>query len=84
MKDEALSMAISKAGGVTRLAEALGITTEAVYQWERCPQRRVLAVVAATGGKVKAYQLRPDLYPAPAPRKRRAPLDTPKQQSAQP
>lgn len=33
--------AIEKAGGLTRLAELLGITPAAVSQWETVPQARV-------------------------------------------
>ena len=65
MRDKALTRAIESAGGVTRLAESLGITAAAVAQWTRVPDRRVLAVERATGRKVKRHELRPDLYPPP-------------------
>lgn len=57
--------AVEAAGGVTRLAEALGIGRSAVSQWPRVPVERVLAVEAATG--VPRHELRPDIYPPPAP-----------------
>lgn len=53
--------AIAAAGGVTRLAEAVGVSRSAVSQWPRVPANRVLAVEKATG--VPRHELRPDIYP---------------------
>lgn len=47
-----------------RLAKAIKITPGALSQWDRVPADRVLAVEAATG--VSRYDLRPDIYGAPA------------------
>ena len=59
---EALAEAIRRAGSRYRLAKAIGITTQAVYQWTGAtPPERVLDVEAATG--VSRHDLRPDLYP---------------------
>ena len=44
-RNEALGLAIERAGGVTALAAALGVTKAAVSQWETIPIRHV-AVVA--------------------------------------
>jgi len=46
------------------LAEALGISRQAVQQWEWVPEDRVLEVEEATG--VHRSLLRPDLYPHPS------------------
>jgi DNA-binding transcriptional regulator YdaS (Cro superfamily) len=53
--------AIVQAGGLVALARALGVTVQAVSQWDRVPSERVLAVEAASG--VSRCDLRPDLYP---------------------
>ena len=62
-KSEALRRAIEKAGGLAELAAPLGITPQAVSQWDEVPPLRVLAVEAASG--VPRHELRPDLYPPP-------------------
>jgi len=62
MRDEALSKAVSIVGGNAALARSLGITREAVSQWDRCPAERVVAVSDATGGKVTTEDLRPDIF----------------------
>jgi len=62
---EALSQACRLIGGVRAMADSLGVTPSAVGQWingkrpipaERCP-----SIERATGGKVRAEQLRPDV-----------------------
>lgn len=67
-RNRALAKAIKEAGGVAALARYItehydSITTQAISQWRQCPSDRVLQVEAATGGKVRREQLRPDLYP---------------------
>lgn len=59
-----VEIAISAAGGVTKLAEALSISSQAVSQWKRIPAERVIDVERVTG--VVRQTLRPDLYPAEA------------------
>jgi DNA-binding transcriptional regulator YdaS (Cro superfamily) len=52
-------------GSDTRVAEYLGISRQALQQWERVPVRHVLALEALTG--VSRHELRPDVY-GPAPK----------------
>ena len=61
MKQAALIQAIEIAGGASALANALGISQEAVSQWRRVPHGRVFAVERLTG--VSRHELRPDVYP---------------------
>lgn len=62
-----LTRAIRAAGGVTRLARAIGVTSAAVAQWHMVPAARIQAVSAATG--IPPAELRPDLAEALAARK---------------
>lgn len=63
-----------RAGGVAALAEHLGVTYQAVAQWDDVPARHCVAVHLLTG--VPLSTLRPDLYPpdlvSARPEKRRA------------
>lgn len=63
-KNAALSKAIEAAGGLAELAKPLGITPQAVSQWDEVPPLRVLAVERISG--VSRHELRPDLYPVEA------------------
>lgn len=55
-------------GGPTRLAEILGINRAALYNWnKRIPAERVLAIEAATNGRVTRHEMRPDIYPENTP-----------------
>jgi DNA-binding transcriptional regulator YdaS (Cro superfamily) len=69
MSREIIERAIEAAGGQTALAKALGIKTQAISQWKHngVPAEKALAVERASGGKVKCHELRPDVFPAPAP-----------------
>lgn len=60
-KTDALRRAITNAGGVGGLGAGLGISAQAVSQWDEVPPLRVLAVERLTG--VPRHELRPDLYP---------------------
>jgi len=63
-KDEALKKAIQRVGSGEALAGLLGITPQALSQWDRVPPLRVLEVERHTG--VPRHDLRPDIYPAPS------------------
>lgn len=63
-RKQALKRAIDAAGGSGALAATLGITAQAVSQWDEVPPLRVLAVERVSG--VPRHELRPDLYPEPA------------------
>lgn len=52
--------------GASAIARELGITPQAVGQWERVPAGRVLEVERVTG--VSRSDLRPDLYPPSEPK----------------
>ena len=63
-RTEALKRALKAAGGLAGLADPLGISIQAISQWDEVPPLRVLAVERVTG--VPRHELRPDLYPAPS------------------
>lgn len=60
-KTQALQRAINAVGGLDGIARPLGITPQAVSQWDEVPPMRVLAVERITG--IPREELRPDLYP---------------------
>lgn len=60
--DKALEKAIEKIGSSKALAQALGVSAQAVSQWEKVPTLRVLDVERLTG--IPRHELRPDIYPA--------------------
>lgn len=64
-----LYRAIEAAGGFRALADKLGITRQAVWQWRQCPVRWVLDIERLSG--VPRTLLRPDIYP-PHQRRQRA------------
>jgi len=63
MVDSPLNRAVKAAGGASALGRSLGITSQAISQWDIVPAERVIAVERATDGKITRYELRPDLYP---------------------
>lgn len=67
MRDAATTEAIKAAGGISALADLLGIRPQAVAGWRRVPAERCHAVSAATD--IPLFKLRPDLWPPP-PRRR--------------
>lgn len=73
--ETAIERARTKAGGLTKLATALGIKPPSVAEWIKrglAPPERCIAIEEATGGKVTRYELRPDVFgPAPADSKKR-------------
>lgn len=60
-KSAALKRAMETAGGQAKFARLIGVTAQAVSQWDEVPPLRVLAVERVTG--VPRHELRPDLYP---------------------
>lgn len=60
--DTALARAIELVGGPAALARTLGITSQAVSQWDRVPVERAFEVERATNGQVTAEELRPDFF----------------------
>lgn len=61
IKTEALKRAVKVSGGQAEFARLIGITAQAVSQWDEVPPLRVLEVERVSG--VSRYELRPDLYP---------------------
>ena len=58
--DDALDKAITAAGGAAALARHLGITSQAISQWDRVPVTRAAAVERLTG--IPRAELRPDVF----------------------
>jgi DNA-binding transcriptional regulator YdaS (Cro superfamily) len=59
-----LARAVRLSGGQATFARLLGVTAQAVSQWDKVPPLRVLEVERVSG--VSRQELRPDLYPAEA------------------
>ena len=58
-----LSQAIAILGGLEATGEALGVTKQAVSQWDECPPKRVVRLSQATG--IPRHKIRPDIFPPP-------------------
>ncbi len=70
--NKAIKAAIAIVGTQKELAKACGVSQAAVQKWlhgkAKVAPQNVASLVAATGGKVGAYQIRPDLpglFPPP-------------------
>lgn len=65
MTNKALQKAIEECGTQEVLADKTGVKQATISRWlkSRVTAESVLAVEAATGGKVTRHDLRPDLYP---------------------
>lgn len=62
--NEAIQRAVEIVGSQKRLAEACGVSQPAVHKWLNgglVSPEKVIAIVNATNGVVKAHQIRPDL-----------------------
>lgn len=64
--DPIIDEAAAVFGGKQGLADALGITLQAVRKWKRIPPGRVIEIERITG--IPREQLRADLFGAPRPR----------------
>jgi DNA-binding transcriptional regulator YdaS (Cro superfamily) len=63
LREDGLEAAIEAAGGLRALARLLGITHQAILQWQerdKVPADRILDIERVTG--VGRERLRPDLY----------------------
>lgn len=59
-----IKKAVDITGSQAALARACGVSSVAVFRWlngRRVKADYVMSIVKATGGEVKAYQIRPDL-----------------------
>ncbi|EJB9161157.1 helix-turn-helix domain-containing protein [Salmonella enterica] len=59
-----IQRALNIVGSQKRLADECGVTQPAVHKWLKggmVSPEKVSAIVNATGGKIKAYEIRPDL-----------------------
>ncbi|HGJ5880229.1 MULTISPECIES: transcriptional regulator [Arsenophonus] len=59
-----IKKAISIVGGQKKLAKICGVSQPAVHKWlkgGKISPERVMTIVNATDGLIKAYELRPDL-----------------------
>ena len=64
-RDPVLGRAISFLGGLRATGKALGVSFQAVGQWNRVPARWAIPLEAATGGKITRYEIRPDIFGPP-------------------
>lgn len=72
MVDQAIEKAINILGSQKKLAMKVGVSQPNVWSWlhrkKKVSPERVLKIVHATEGEVKAHQIRPDLpelFPPP-------------------
>ncbi|MBL5819897.1 helix-turn-helix domain-containing protein [Serratia marcescens] len=70
--NKAIKAAIAIVGSQRKLGDACGLSQQAVYKWlhgkAKVSPEHVESIVDATGGKVRADQIRPDLpklFPRP-------------------
>lgn len=71
---DAISKAIKRVGGVSKMAARLGLRQNVVGNWKlrkKVPAQHCAAVSAATEGVVTVHDLRPDVF-GPAPKRKRA------------
>jgi DNA-binding transcriptional regulator YdaS (Cro superfamily) len=61
IEDNGLRLAIQRAGGPAALAALLGVSKQAVQQWQHVPAHQVIPIETKTG--VPREKLRPDLHP---------------------
>lgn len=61
-----VKLAADAVGGLAKLAETIGVSPQALYQWDRVPADRALAIEKATGERVLREDMRPDIWPRDA------------------
>ncbi len=59
---DALNRALLAVGSSTETAKILGISPQAISQWERCPADKALPLERACEREVTRYELRPDIF----------------------
>lgn len=64
MRPTPTEKAIVAAGGPSALSRQIGISPQAIGQWDKIPPARVLEIERITG--ISRHELRPDIY-GPAP-----------------
>lgn len=69
-RDPGLEIALTAVGGVRALARMIGRSSSTVAVWHTIPVRHVLKLEGLT--QIPRYELRPDVYPPPPIRARRA------------
>ena len=62
-REQSLLAAIKVAGTSRKLAKMLGVTPQAVAQWDQIPMRHVLRVEVMM--QIPRHEQRPDFYPPP-------------------
>lgn len=55
---------IGLAGGITPLAEKVGVTQSTVSAWVRVPTKHVLRIEELFPGEITRHEMRPDLFGA--------------------
>ncbi len=63
----ALEKAIKCLGSQKKLAQALGVSDQAITNWKagEVPTDRCYEIEIATGGQVRCHELRPGKFPVP-------------------
>jgi len=61
-RDEVLTQLFAERGVQERIAEALGVSRQAVHRWGQVPEAYIYAVAKLL--RVKPHRLRPDLFTA--------------------
>jgi len=64
-RDPGIIAVLIKMGNATAVAEALGVTRQAISRWKRIPIRHIPKISELTGLSVQ--QIRPDLFASEKP-----------------
>lgn len=63
LKQKPVNVFIEAAGGPHRVAREIGVSGQAVSQWDKVPMRHVFVV--ARLAKIPPHEIRPDIIPEP-------------------